>query len=73
PETDLEGAAAVAERLRAAVAAMEIDADGVRITITASVGVAEWRADEASLERALARADEALYAAKRSGRNKIST
>ena len=72
PETDLQGAAAVAERLRAAVAAMTIEADGVRISITTSVGVAEWRDDEASLERALARADEALYAAKRSGRNKVS-
>lgn len=73
PETDLEGAVAVAERLRGAVAATVIEADGVHISVTTSVGVAEWRGDEASLERALARADEALYVAKRAGRNKIST
>ena len=72
PETDLAGAAAVAERLRAAVAASEITADNARFSVTTSVGVAEWRGDEASLERALARADEALYVAKRNGRNKIS-
>lgn len=72
PETDLEGAFAVAERLRAAVAATVIEAGDARISITTSVGVAEWRDDEASLERALARADEALYAAKRTGRNKVS-
>lgn len=72
PETDLAGAMAVAERLRVAIAASAIDADGARFSVTASVGVAQWQGEETSLEPALARADEALYVAKRSGRNKIS-
>ncbi|MBV5335626.1 diguanylate cyclase, partial [bacterium] len=72
PETDLDGAVVVAERLRDAVALTEIVCDGVAFSITTSVGVAQWRLDEASVERTLARADHALYGAKRDGRNKVA-
>ena len=56
-----------AERLRVAMEATDLQ--GVHATI--SVGVAEWRPGSGSTEAALARADAALYAAKRGGRNRV--
>jgi diguanylate cyclase (GGDEF)-like protein len=64
PETDDGAAALVAEKLREEVAA----AQGP-VAVTCSVGVATW-ADETP-EQLLARADEALYAAKEAGRDRV--
>jgi diguanylate cyclase (GGDEF)-like protein len=58
---------ALAERLRAAVA--DADVDGVRMTV--SIGVATWHAGEGSIAAALSRADQALYAAKSAGRDRV--
>ncbi len=71
PETALEGAAAVAERVRAAIAARPIALAGRAFAVSASIGVAQCRDDEASVERTLVRADEALYRAKTSGRDRV--
>jgi diguanylate cyclase (GGDEF)-like protein/putative nucleotidyltransferase with HDIG domain len=72
PEIEGERAAAeLAERLRAAVAERAIDAAGVAIPVTVSVGVAVLRSDTGSAEHALECADRALYAAKRRGRNRV--
>jgi diguanylate cyclase (GGDEF)-like protein/PAS domain S-box-containing protein len=77
PETDLKGALAVAERVRAAIEQSEVqsvDPDEperrTSIRITVSIGVAELSNDE-SLETLLKRADKALYAAKDLGRNRV--
>ena len=61
----------LAECLRAAVAAEPIALRGEALPITLSIGVAQRRRDDASPEAALARADEALYRAKASGRNRV--
>jgi two-component system cell cycle response regulator len=74
PETDLAVAERVAERVRG-----EIAGEGFRpaegkpaISVTASLGVAASRGtDDDSLEQLVKRADEALYEAKRSGRNRV--
>lgn len=66
PDTGPEAAASVAEKLRHEVAATRA---GVPITI--SVGVATWE-DEAP-ESLMRRGDEALYAAKRAGRDRVRT
>jgi diguanylate cyclase (GGDEF)-like protein len=58
---------ALAERLRAAVA--DADFDGLQMTV--SIGVATWRARDGSVAVALSRADQALYAAKTAGRNRV--
>ncbi|HET9484919.1 MAG TPA: GGDEF domain-containing protein, partial [Xanthomonadales bacterium] len=58
---------ALAERLRGAVAGTDFQG----ISVTVSVGVAEWRAPLGTLDAALGRADVALYAAKRAGRNRV--
>jgi len=47
------------------------DADFQGVTVTLSLGVAEWRTGEGTVDAALGRADRALYAAKRAGRNRV--
>jgi diguanylate cyclase (GGDEF)-like protein len=76
PETNLRGAAVVAERLRASVEAAGLPQGiGARHrVVTISVGVAAvTNAGEASSATMLAEADRALYAAKQRGRNRIVT
>jgi diguanylate cyclase (GGDEF)-like protein len=70
PETPLDAAIVVAERLREAVGNHELAFAGQTLQFTASVGVAGRQPDEA-LERLIARADAALYAAKHAGRNRV--
>jgi len=72
PETDLASAIFAAERLRAAVAGRTVTTNAGPLTVTASIGVAfaDWHAESAAL--LLKRADQALYVAKRGGRNCIA-
>jgi diguanylate cyclase len=73
-QTPLSGARALAEQIRAAVAAGRIrrsDSKEQPGTVTLSIGVAEGGSDD-TLESMLARADAALYAAKRAGRNRVA-
>jgi diguanylate cyclase (GGDEF)-like protein len=67
PETDLQGALVVAERIRASVAARAF-CDG-QLQLTVSAGVVSMPGDGSTHEELLARADEQLYRAKRAGRN----
>lgn len=70
PETDLDGAAAIAEHIRASIAAMEPIPDTRRITVSA--GVTAGVVDEmASADALMAQADCALYEAKSRGRNRV--
>ncbi|MBP7334568.1 ligand-binding sensor domain-containing diguanylate cyclase [Niveispirillum sp.] len=71
PETDLAGAAGMAERLRQAFASAPTLLDGVEVRVTASLGVAAWRGPAESLDGLLHRADQALYAAKNAGRDRV--
>lgn len=70
PESNMEQAVEVAERLRVQVAnAKLLEVNGALIRFTVSVGVAfSYNADK-NLDKLLAEADEALYKAKNSGRN----
>lgn len=71
PETGLEQALEVAERLRACAASSEIKlGNGPSIHLTISIGVAV-ASREASLQQLLVQTDAALYSAKQSGRNKV--
>jgi len=69
PDTSREGALRAAEMVRKAFAELEIPWHGQTIRITASVGVATARANELDPTPIIARADAALYRAKRDGRN----
>lgn len=65
-----EQAAEVAERLRAAVAARPMP-EGVG-AVTVSIGVALWPRDGAAPQAVIERADQALYASKQDGRNRVT-
>lgn len=71
PDTNGEGAAQLAEKIRQRVEAIEITFDDQLITFTVSLGVAEVRESDEGFETLLARADEALYRAKEGGRNRV--
>jgi two-component system, cell cycle response regulator len=75
PETATEGAVVFAERLRNSVAEQEFDLSGERkFHLTCSIGVATFPSPRvATTEDLFARADEALYRAKSSGRNQVRT
>lgn len=74
PDTPLDGAGVLAERIRTMVAAGRIKGakDGEPIgQITISLGVAQFT-DGESVEALMARADKALYASKNGGRNRVT-
>jgi len=73
PETALQDALDVAERLRQHIEALEIALapPSPPLRLSVSIGVAELAADDRSHEDLMRRADEALYAAKREGRNRV--
>lgn len=72
PSTDAEGAAQLAERLRATVAGQAFDLAGHRLPLTVSIGVAHIDSgDPLPPAGLIARADQALYLAKRNGRNRV--
>lgn len=70
PHTELDGALAVANRIRAATAAEPVSVDGQRIAVTVSGGCTLGPAD--SPEAMVHLADVGLYRAKSSGRNQIA-
>jgi diguanylate cyclase (GGDEF)-like protein len=72
PHTDRAGASEAAEKLRAAVERLRIDIGGAEIGITASFGVAVVDRTTQHIDALLQHADEALYAAKAEGRNRVS-
>jgi diguanylate cyclase (GGDEF)-like protein len=71
PHTGEDGALRVAERIRASIEALTLTTrTGAALSVTASIGVA-LRARGESLTELVERADQAMYAAKRSGRNRV--
>ena len=70
PETDLDQARIVAERVRRSVAASALEAQGVHFSVTASVGFAAATVSMPGFEALLHAADQALYQAKAEGRNR---
>ena len=72
PQTDLTGALILAERFRHVIEEMVTPCQANTIKVTISLGVSDAIPDD-SAENLLKRADDALYQAKNSGRNRIAT
>lgn len=72
PVTSAEVAEQIAERIRCTLQSSPLSlANGATLKLTVSIGVTTRHADDASHEDAFKRADEAVYDAKRQGRNRV--
>ena len=72
PNTSMTGAENLAETLRGAIESTLVEVDGVRLRITASIGVAVKGFDQQSIQEIQEKADQAMYESKRNGRNRVS-
>jgi diguanylate cyclase (GGDEF)-like protein len=73
PETELDQACRVAERIRRTLDEATISLESLSITVTASLGIVDLSTDTPLIEEMLAKADDAMYQAKEKGRNQIVT
>lgn len=71
PNIDINEVSVVFDRFRCSVAEKPIVHEGVEIPVTISIGVAVFDGNDETKEALLKRADEALYEAKETGRNKV--
>jgi len=71
PETRMDAATVIAERMRLAVADTPAGTGEEKVTL--SLGVAEWRDGDGSASKLISRADLALFEAKAAGRNRVAT
>ncbi len=71
PDTGADEALAIAERIRQAVAQSSLIIAGSEVRLTVSIGVVNHTGGEADGKQLLKWADEALYEAKRAGRNRV--
>lgn len=73
PETDLSGGLVLAEKIRQGAASLAIPTpDGSAIRASLSIGVAAYPTDGATADELLIAADQAMYASKRGGRDRVS-
>ncbi|KQQ18594.1 Diguanylate cyclase [Methylorubrum extorquens] len=72
-ETDLQGAAIFAERIRQTVAGTVFEPEGQCLRATISIGMAGAEVTDDDIDHTIERADRALYAAKSGGRNCVRT
>jgi diguanylate cyclase (GGDEF)-like protein len=73
PETDIQEAAALAERLRSAIAGIHLSHAGAEIAVTASFGVVQRETHHNTLDVLISTADNYLYQSKEMGRNRVSS
>lgn len=71
PETDLDQATLVGNRLREQLAQHPLKFEEYQIDLTVSIGVAEVAQDCSELQELITRADNAMYKAKRNGRDRV--
>ncbi|MBF0327354.1 MAG: GGDEF domain-containing protein [Alphaproteobacteria bacterium] len=72
PDTDREGAYQLAEKLRSDIEALMPDIGSERLRVTASIGVAVGGPEVRTIAEVQRLADEAMYQAKRQGRNRVT-
>lgn len=71
PESDVEGAYQIAERVRGEVASTVLMAQGQPVLLRISAGVTQRTEGDVTLAEVIERADQGLYAAKEQGRNRV--
>jgi diguanylate cyclase (GGDEF)-like protein/PAS domain S-box-containing protein len=71
PDTGIQAALILAERLRSAVEAVSVSTNGISFGITVSVGAAQAESWTVSLDELLHASDQAMYRAKEAGRNAV--
>lgn len=71
PETDAENARIICERIRESIEKSTVETSAGNITYTISMGIAQLTDEPENYMQWMQKADEALYAAKESGRNKV--
>jgi two-component system, cell cycle response regulator len=71
PETDLNGAASIAERINQAISQLEFESEKNRFSVTVSIGVSTLLDSNDNMESMLKRSDDCLYQAKATGRNRV--
>nr|WP_164707883.1 diguanylate cyclase [Paraburkholderia phosphatilytica] len=71
PETPLDAAATLGERIRSAIASSPVSHGGAWIPVSASIGVAEAGGAVSTPDQLVKLADQALYRAKAKGRNRL--
>ncbi len=71
PDTSMDSAKKMAERIRKEIAGHTIQYKTKSISVTVSIGLSKFMLDEKSIVEVFSRADSALYQAKNSGRNKV--
>ncbi|MEN3297706.1 MAG: hypothetical protein V7642_6959 [Burkholderiales bacterium] len=71
PDTDEHRAREVAERLRLAAMSEAVDTGAGRVRVTISSGISQYQPSDNTIQDMIKRADEALYSAKKSGRNQV--
>ncbi len=69
PNTDTTASLTLAERLRTTIVGLSVHTDRGDISVTISIGIAGRQLADTTIEHLIDRADQALYAAKRQGRN----
>jgi diguanylate cyclase (GGDEF)-like protein/PAS domain S-box-containing protein len=73
PETTIEGAKEIAERIRSSVENFKFKEGETSINTTVSLGIAEFNPEKENVGELIKRADNALYIAKGKGRNRVYT
>ena len=72
PETDIEGAYRLADRIRLEISKKEFEHNRQKVSVTASIGIASYPLHASAKLDLISRADLALYKSKENGRNKVS-
>ena len=73
PETPIETAETIAERLRQLLAEKGFRTEKGLLNLTVSLGVSHIKPDDTNIDMVIDRADQALYLSKQNGRNRVST